>query len=271
LAFTIIGKSRKNQCFEFLWYYAVKIYILRGEITLSKFYTEIAKYYDYIFPTGKAQLGLIKELAGEPPMKILDIACGSGGYSKQLSDLGYEITAVDLDPSMIRRLKEKDEKLDARVLNMLDLDILNDTYDLLFCIGNSLVHLNNNEEILEFFRKCRQRLKPGRNLLIQIVNYDRILAKDITSLPLITNEEVGLTFERYYEYLPERHKICFKTVLKVDGLSLENSVLLHPLKSVELIELLRQAGFITIETYGSFEKNVFDPLNSFSLIVVAQR
>lgn len=237
---------------------------------MSKFYTEISKYYDYIFPTGNIQLNLMKELAGEPPKTILDIACGSGGYSKKLSDMGYGVTSIDLDSTMVKKLKEKDSSIDGRVLNMLDIDQLDKTYDLLFCIGNSIVHLDNNDEILEFLKKCKNSLNAGGYLMIQIVNYDRILAKDVRTLPLIENEEVDLIFERYYEYQPEKHKIDFKTILKVDHLNLENHVLLHPIKSEELKALLKKSGFTDIKTYGSFKKEEYDSMTSFPLVVVAQ-
>lgn len=237
---------------------------------MSKFYTEISKYYDDIFPTGDAQLNLIKEIVGDVPKDILDIACGSGGYSKHLRDMGYHVTAIDLDETMIKKLKEKDPTIDARLLNMLDIDQLNHRYDLLFCIGNSMVHLKDDDEILAFLIKCRNILKPGGHLIIQIVNYDRILAKDIKNLPLIQKEDVDLIFERYYSYLPEEHKIDFKTVLKVDGFTMENHVLLHPIKSAELVKLLEESGFINIKLYGSFKKDEYDPMNSFPLIAVAE-
>src|SRR5690554_4626064 len=98
---------------------------------MSKFYTEIAKYYDYIFPTGNAQLNLLKEVAGEPPKTILDVACGSGGYSMALRDLGYNVTAIDLDESMVNKLKDKDDDINARVMNMLDIDNLEEEFDLI--------------------------------------------------------------------------------------------------------------------------------------------
>ena len=62
---------------------------------------------------------------------------------------------------------------------MLDIDKLNKKFDLIFCIGNSMVHLNDNEEILRFLRNCKKSLKVGGYLLLQIVNYDRILVKNI--------------------------------------------------------------------------------------------
>lgn len=237
---------------------------------MSKFYTEISKYYDYIFPVSNAKLSLIRELAGDKPKDILDVACGSGGYSKKLKNLGYNVTAIDLDKSMISQLKEADMEIDTRVLNMLDIDKLHKKFDLIFCIGNSMVHLNDNAEISRFLEKCKNSLKPGGYLLVQIVNYDRILEKNIKSLPTIENKEVGLIFERYYEYLPEDHKIDFKTVLKVDGLNLENHVLLHPITSKEFVGLLEKLGYKNIHMYGNFNKDVYEPIKSFPLVVTAQ-
>lgn len=237
---------------------------------MSKFYTEISKYYDDIFPTGNAQINLMKEILGGAPKDILDVACGSGGYSKALKDLGHNVTAIDLDSEMVAALKEKNNEIDAQVLNMLDIENLNKKFDLIFCIGNSLVHLNNNEEISKFLRSCKNSLKENGHVLIQIVNYDRVLAKNVKSLPTIENDGANLVFERYYNYLPDQHKIEFKTILKVDNDTLENSVLLHPIKSTELIELLEELDFKNIKLYGNFNKDAYKPMESFPLVIVAE-
>jgi len=239
---------------------------------MSKFYTEIADYYDYIFPASEQQVVLIRELAGNPPKDILDVASGSGGYSVRLTEMGYNVTAVDLDEKMIQSLKAKNSSIDAHVMNMLDIEKLGKNFDVIFCIGNSLVHLDNNNEVLKFLKACRSCLDPGGNgkLLIQVINFDRILEKNITSLPAIINEEVGLTFERYYEYLHDKHKIKFRTVLKADGREIENYELLHPIRSDDLLNLLQNAGFMHIGLYGNFSRENYDRLNSFMQVYVAE-
>lgn len=243
--------------------------VRKGE-NMSNFYTAIAKYYDDIFPTGEAQLQLIKETAGTPPKDILDVACGSGGYSKRLSDMGYSVTAIDLDPQMIQSLKEKDSKINSHVLNMLNMDDLPGTFDLIFCIGNSLVHLSSLDEIKAFLVSCRNKLKPHGRLILQIINYDRILEKGVKQLPTIKNEERHLTFERYYSYSSVKHSIDFKTLLTVDNQVFENHVPLYPLRTIELRELLDGSGFTQSAFYGSFRKDKYEPLESYSLVVISE-
>lgn len=238
---------------------------------MSRFYSEIAKYYDLIFPVGDAQIKLIKELVGEPPADILDVACGSGGYSIRLRNDGYNPVAIDLDEAMIHELKRKEPAIDVQILNMLDIQRIGRQFDLIFCIGNSLVHLNGNDEIRKFLKACNNSLKPGGSLLIQIVNYDRILAKQIKALPTIKNDEANLVFERHYSYLADKHKIDFKTILKKDTHTLENHQMLHPAASAELKDMLEEAAFKDIRFFGSFKKDQYDPMESFSLVITAER
>jgi glycine/sarcosine N-methyltransferase len=238
------------------------------------FYEEISKYYDYIFPVGEAQIKLIERTAGEPPRRLLDIACGSGGYSIELAKKGYEVTAVDLDTQMVNELKKKVSRqglsISALQGNMLELDkILGSKYDVAFCIGNSLVHLEGDEEIGMFLNQVRNLISESGSIVIQIINYDRVLENNVRSLPTIENREIGLKFQRIYGYDSDRNKILFKTILEAEEKKLENEIELYPLLSKTLVELLRNSGFSEIKLYGDFKGSEFDKNSSYSLVVVA--
>lgn len=239
-----------------------------------KFYEEISKYYDYIFPTGKAQIKFLSKFIGEPRKDVLDIACGTGGYSIELAKLGHKLTAVDLDEKMIEELKNKavegNLQINAFCENMLELsDNIKSQYDLAFCIGNSLVHLEGEEEIEKFFKEMKCILKEDGKLVIQIINYDRVLSQNITSLPNIENHEVGLEFKRIYNYNENLNKVFFKTILKVDGKEIENEIPLHPLMAEDMEKLLKKAGFNELKLYGDFKESEFNRENSYALVVVA--
>lgn len=238
------------------------------------FYEEISQYYDMVFPVGQAQLNFITKAAGKPPKALLDVACGTGGYSIALARQGYSVTAVDLDSKMIEELKTKidsenlEDKVHALQGDMLELGRkLDGKFDLAFCIGNSLAHLDGINEIEKFLCGIKNLLVDEGSLIIQIINYDRVLEKNITSLPLIENKEAGLTFERFYRL--EGNKVMFKTILKVPGKQLVNEIPLYPILLKEITGLLRASGLTNIRLYGDFQGNKFDKENSYALVIEA--
>jgi len=238
------------------------------------FYDEISKYYDYIFPTDMEEVNFLSDMSGDPPKYLLDIACGTGGYSLELIKLGYKVTAVDLDQKMVEELKNKAEKLNIDVValqgNMLEIDKkIQDKFDLAFCIGNSLVHLDGEIEIGMFLKEVKGMLKEDGSLVIQIINYDRILKNKVSFLPTIKNAERGLEFSRTYRCDNEENKIFFKTVLKVDGKIIQNEIALYPILSDSLVYLASKAGFKNIKLYGNLEGGEFNKDNSYVLVLSA--
>lgn len=237
------------------------------------FYNEISKYYDLIFPAGEEQIKFIEEVAGETGASILDIACGSGTYSVELAKKGYRVTAVDLEAEMVRRVKEKSDiekvHIETAVCSMTELEQkITKMYDVLFCIGNSIVHLSSVEEIDRALGQMYKLVKPGGALIVQIMNYDRILRLGLKELPPIINQEVGVEFIRQYDYNPGKNSIAFNTTLIVKGdtpKTYKNTVELLPLMSHQLIKLLDKAGFKKCELYGDFN---YSPYNEDSYMLV---
>lgn len=240
------------------------------------FYEQISKYYDYIFPTGKQQIDFLKTAAGIPPKKILDVACGSGGYSVALAKAGYSVTAVDLDEKMVEMTLVKKHReglaINAMVCNMLDISkkFHSNTFDLVFCIGNSIVHLGSKEDILDALKQMQTCLKPDGTLIIQIINFDRVFKHNISSLPTIENDEIGLKFIRNYSYDDKKGLIRFNTLLTINGSNglekYENTVELLPLLFADLMELMKKAGFKDVSFYGDFEYSKYDE-DSYMLVV----
>lgn len=244
------------------------------------FYEEIAQHYDDIFPVAAAQRELLLTLAGPAPCRVLDVACGTGGYSAVLAEAGHETLACDLDPAMVERAAAR-HGVCAFAADMSRLDqvpeLISLTFGLVFCIGNSLVHLPDRETAAATLGQFHKLLEPGGRLLLQIINYDRIIDQQIPGLTAIENPAAGLRFTRRYELAAGTGRVAFTTELLLADLSgsrrpprsYVNTVELLALRSGELLQFCRQAGFTDIRLYGGFSGQPFEIQQSQPLVLVA--
>ena len=238
------------------------------------FYQQIAPYYHHIFKINSNQVDFIKFIIPESDSKILDIGCGIGTLSFELTNYYKNILGIDMDAEMIRvaskNMVAASKSLHFQQLSMLKLDAFIDekSLDSIICFGNTLVHLNSLNEIANFLQQSKAILKSNGKLLLQIVNYNRIIEKNIKQLPLIENDEI--IFERNYFYRKTENKIDFNTRLTVKSTQqiIENSIELLPLLKEELALLLNKAGFKNCNYYGNFNKETY-AIDSPALIVEA--
>ncbi|MDA3892398.1 MAG: class I SAM-dependent methyltransferase [Salinivirgaceae bacterium] len=239
------------------------------------FYKSIANFYDYIFPLNINQVDFVlKSVPKIEQAKILDIGCGTGSLTNALSEICSSVVGIDLDTEMLSIAENKKSSENVQFIegNMLGLSnqFENNSFDTIVCFGNTLVHLDNIQEIGSFLSQSHQILKKGGKLFIQIINYDRILNEEINFLPTIENSKIKFT--RDYVYLSEDHKINFTTELfnKQTCTQIENQQLLYPLKRQEISQLLKANGFNELHIYGSFKKEPFT-FESVPLIIEAEK
>src|SRR4030043_1516172 len=56
-----------------------------------------------------------KELNYNKKLKILDVGCGTGRHSIELTKRGYDITGIDLSDSQLKRAKEKASEQNLKI------------------------------------------------------------------------------------------------------------------------------------------------------------
>ena len=242
------------------------------------FYQQIAPYYHYIFPLQQSQVDFVKSsFSYLSQVKLLEAGCGIGLLSIALASSHLKIVAFDLDESMLKEaqtsmqeLSVTSDQLQFLHFNMLQINNVfeAESFDGVLCFGNTLVHLESKENVLSFLLQVKKVLKPTGKVLFQILNYDMLLDQQITSLPLIDNEEIR--FERYYSYPLNSLLLEFKTILtiKKDQRKMVHSIPLLPLRFSDILSLLQQAGFNKYQFYGSYARIPFT-FESDSLVVEA--
>lgn len=236
------------------------------------FYKILAPVYQHVFPVETKDVFLSQ--CFKVDSSLLDIGCSDGRVAAGLNqmNLGYKITAIDLSVELIKIAKSvnQNEKdlVEVLNLNMLDLSkqFNNETFDGVYCIGNTLVHLRNEVEIRSAIKAMYDVLKPEGVLVLQILNYDKILKEKPKALPLIDNPYVR--FERYYAY--EENYIVFSSKLVVNKQEQSASTILYPISVDALVSLLNEIGFIRVSLYSGFDFSPYD-VNKLPLVIVAHK
>jgi glycine/sarcosine N-methyltransferase len=242
----------------------------------SQFYTSIAPHYQYIFSFNPGQIDFLRHVLTYNGARVLDVGCATGELAFALTHFGFPTWAFDFDPQMIQiAQKTKQEDSMFPVFEQLDMRQIDERFpetyfDTVICFGNTLVHLLNDDDIRKFIQATFKVLSPEGKLAIQILNYQHILENQVKSLPQIDNEHIR--FERNYEFGDESELIDFNTKLTVKstGQEIINSTKLCAIQKNKLQELLEEAGFSSIEFFGSFNR---EPLtaSSLSLILSCQK
>ncbi len=243
----------------------------------NKFYTTISKYYAEIFPSNPAQLNFVKNKTGDLHEKqILDIGCATGELAIQLANSGAKVTGIDLNEDLITQANNGigefrfagNNKLESELIspnpifqngNMLDLkiDFQPEQFDIVLCFGNTLVHLEDEKQVLQMFEGVSSVLKSGGKFLLQILNYDYIVDEKVSELPSIETENIK--FIRKYLFENDLKHVLFQTdlVLKMENEVISNETKLLALKSKDIVQMLNKSGFKNIELHSNFKQEPF--------------
>ena len=98
------------------------------------------------------------------PTQLLDVACGTGGFSLQFAKMGMSVTAADLSPEMLSVAQKKASATDLDI--MLVCQSARDTklpyaVDGAVCCLDSINHIIDKRELKASFRAVAAAVKDG--------------------------------------------------------------------------------------------------------------
>jgi len=241
------------------------------------FYTDISLVYDDLFPVSPEQRALFDSLMDDGGARsIVDCGCGTGSQLQPFAAAGLSCFGFDPDPSLVaiaRRKLAAYPKTRVEEGSFADLPrLVPYLSDLLMCLGNSLVHVPK-DEASRFLADAAGALSRSATLLLQILNYERLLREGVTELPMIRASEGTVEFRRKYEWEGDR-KVLFRTTLRIADADepriVRNEIPLYPIFPEELWGMLTAAGFGDIRFYGNFARSEFSP-GSEALVCLSRK
>lgn len=216
--------------------------------------------------------GFIKRIKERyQPKSALDVACGTGMHAVVMSQMDIHAVGADLSPAMLEKAKELAHEKDVQIqwINtpMQDLPAhLDEKFDLILCLGNSIPHLLTPDDLSTTISGCAQLLNPKGALLIQLLNYHKILKAKERIVAITRSGDTE--YIRFYDFLPELIQFNLLTINSQNQHKL-TSTPLFPYTAATLTNSLRQHNFATINTYADLNFNRFDEDESPNLVIEA--
>ncbi len=147
-----------------------------------------------------------REIAGEEPKQILELCCGTGRIGVPLAQDGHHVHGVDISREMLSTFQahvesnELQEQVTLVECDIVDLGLPYRDFDICLIPFNSLLLIANFERQIEVIRRAIDHLRPGGELLLDIINPLRIpTAGETTPKPFFTRRHPinGNTYTRF--------------------------------------------------------------------------
>ncbi|MGO9546307.1 MAG: class I SAM-dependent methyltransferase [Rhodomicrobium sp.] len=200
---------------------------------------------------------------------VLDVATGTGFHSIRLQRSGFDVTSVDGSEQMLERAAANAQRYGLQ-LSTIHADWrwlgrrVEGAFDALICLGNSFTHLFDEADRRRALAEYHALLRPGGLLILDQRNYDALLdhgthprhkfyycGKDVCARPIHVDASVA----RF------RYEFSDGAAYHLD---------MFPLRKAYMRELLADAGFKNVKTFGDF-KAVYSETEPDFLIHVAEK
>ncbi len=247
---------------------------------MAETFDTIGELYDLMVPWESRlarERSFFQQIFGEAPKRVLDAACGTGRHTILFSQMGHEVTGIDISSTMLKiageLAREKDLSInfaadDLRKLRSVD----EEPFDVITVLGNSLAQFDEGE-MGDIFRESAAHMSSGGILIFQVVNFCREEAELERFSPLRTARHRGneVLFQKFFDFaLPEvvLNLLIFTRKGEVWERTIESTVL-RAWRSDELEKIALGSGFSSVEFYGTYGREPFLERASKDIIGVA--
>jgi SAM-dependent methyltransferase len=216
--------------------------------------------------------GTIALLALPPGARLLDVACGHGRHSIELSKRGYDVTGYDLSQVFLDRARADAEAHRATVRwvhgDMRDLPF-DGEFDAAINIFTAFGYFENPEDDMKALGRIRASLRPGGRFLLETVHRDALPVRFQPRGFERTSSGSIVLHERRWDLARD---VIDETVtlIRPDGTRTVYTISVRMRSLDELILLMQSAGLEPEKWYGGLDGRPLD-LNSPRLVLVSRK
>ncbi len=220
-----------------------------------------------------------KEINYNKELKIIDIGCGTGRHSIELSKRGYSMTGIDLSESLIERAREKAKQHGLRI-DFLRQDARNLPFEnqfdvaIMMCEGGFPL-METDEMNFEILKNVSQSLKNKSKFIFTTLNGLFPLFHSINDFHDGEGLEGNATYDSKNFDLMTFRDYNITRVVDDDGVEKELECNERYYVPCEITWLLKTLGFTKIEIFGAklgaFTRDDQLTTEDFEMLVIAER
>jgi SAM-dependent methyltransferase len=212
---------------------------------------------------GVTRLGRLKlydTAAGMEPPRALDLCCGFGRISLELARRGFSVTGVDITKAYLDAGRD-DAAHEHLTVEFIQEDVRTfkrpGVFDLAVNLYISFGYFEDPADDLLFAKNVYESLKPGASFIIETLGKE-IAVRDFVEAEWF--ERAGFTVLTEYEPVDSWTFLKNRWILinNKDGRRIEKTFTQRLYAASELRRLLFEAGFSSVELYGSWDETPYD-------------
>jgi SAM-dependent methyltransferase len=201
------------------------------------------------------EIDFILALAGiNPGDRILDIGCGAGRHSIELSRRGYDVLGIDPSQAMVAAAKERavEQKVEPEFLQMRGEDLeFEAEFDLALCLFTTLGQVKDKEDNHQLLINASQALRDGGHFILEL-QQPAWVEGHLKMKERLGSGESYVDVERDYD---KPHKIVTEVFTRISSGGQQVYLLRYRLFNRDEIEqLLKNVGFDNLNFYAGYER-----------------
>jgi hypothetical protein len=180
----------------------------------------------------------------------IDLGSGCGFQAIPLANLGFKVTAIDLDRKLLEELAQHAGAADIEIVQD---DLLNFEAhtargaELVVCMVDTLLHLQSKRDVIAVFDKVQRALEDKGRFIVTFRDLSRELTELDRFIPVRSDDDT--IFTCFLEYEPETVKVHDLIYRKRDGrwTFLKSFYRKLRLSQQWVVERLTESGFSAVQ------------------------
>jgi SAM-dependent methyltransferase len=219
----------------------------------------------------KAEVERVEKLLHiKEQVRILDLCCGNGRHSLELSQRGFEVIGVDRTTAYIEEARSEAEKRGLAVgfvVGDMREYCAPNSFDIVMNLFGSFGYFEDPDDDRQVVENMYASLRPGGRFLIETMGKE-ILARDFQEKDWDEADDLLILSEKKVSQNWGRIETRWIVIRGTERTEYRVSV--RSYSAVELSSLLAACGFANVQVYGSLDGTEYDQAAQ-RLVVVGRK